>query len=328
MLLSVHLMIYFLPWNHLLALCPLVFCNYILTNFIYAIVFKLFCILKEKFLFYWGFFSLAPKQNFLASHEIPSSILSAQVPGKCLHVLFSCSIFLFSRHLYLLLAVLDPFLNSTFFFLFPLVCMCMLYMVVYGLHASPSVHVEFKEQPWASVLPTLLFWDRLSLLFNTTNPKLMVCEHQRFFCLCLMLPRLTLHGVSGFKIRSSHLCANALTSQQTLISLFKFLLRSLTCDWDTKWQQMPLSFTIMWNLAISISFTTLLTNKMPSTFPGLVSFSLDEEYKDRHISCHMMHKNIFRWSQLFILFFLDVYQFFHSYFISSGIRKVFLYDFA
>lgn len=304
MLLSVHLMIYFLPWNRLLALCPLVFSNYILTNFIYAIVFKLFLYPERKILVLLGiFFFISPQTELscLAWDPFQYSLSSGtrQMPA-CAVLLFHLPFFSASLPL-----AGHPWSISQlyFFFLFPLVCMCMLYMVVYGLHASPSVHVEFKEQPWASVLATLLFWDRLSLLFNTTNPKLMVCEHQRFFCLCLMLPHLTLHGVLGFKIRSSHLCANALTSKQTLISLFKFLLRSLTCDWDTRWEQMPLSFIIMWNLAISISFTTLLTNKMPSTFPGLASFSLDEEYKDRHISCHIMHKNIFRWSQLFILFF-------------------------
>lgn len=87
-----HLMIYFPPWNCLLALCPLASWNYTLTNLIYAIVFKLFCVLKEKFLFYWGFSPLAPKQNFLTSAWDPFRFLSAQVPGKCLGVLFSCSI--------------------------------------------------------------------------------------------------------------------------------------------------------------------------------------------------------------------------------------------
>lgn len=113
---------------------------------------------------------------------------------------------LFSLHLYFLLTILDPFLNSIVLSLFPLVCMCILYMVVYGLHASQSVHVAFKEQPWGSVLPSVLFWDRLSLLFDTTNTRQKVYEHQRFSCLCLMLPHLALHGVSGFKIRSLHLC--------------------------------------------------------------------------------------------------------------------------
>lgn len=86
-----HLMIYFPPWNCLLALCPLASWNYTLTNFIYAIVFKLFCVLKEKFLFYWGFSPLAPKQNFLTSAWDPFqyslSSGTRQMPG-CAVLLF------------------------------------------------------------------------------------------------------------------------------------------------------------------------------------------------------------------------------------------------
>lgn len=92
MLLSVHLMIYFPPWNCLLALCPLASWNYILTNLVYAIIFNIFVSWKKNSCFIDDFLHWPPNRTFLPQHEIPSSILSAQIPGKHLGVLFSCSI--------------------------------------------------------------------------------------------------------------------------------------------------------------------------------------------------------------------------------------------
>lgn len=172
MLVSVNLMTCFPPWNYLLPLCPLLPWTHILTDFIYAIMFKQFCVLSEKCLFNWRFPTLASKQNFLTSTRDPFqySLSSAtrQMPGR--------SVLLFQLLFTLLLGVSTSCWPSLihfstlllFFYSLLLVCMCMLHVVVHDLHTSHGVHMEFREQPWDQFSPFVLFWDRDDLLLFDT----------------------------------------------------------------------------------------------------------------------------------------------------------------
>lgn len=141
-----HLMIYFPPWNCLLALCPLASWNYTLTNLIYAIVFKLFLCPERKVLVLLRIFSIGPqtKLSYLSMRSLSVSLSSGtrQMPG--------CAVLLFHLLLPFLLCISTSCWSSLIHFSTLLIFFySLLFACVYNTWLY-LVYMQVKVSMWSS----------------------------------------------------------------------------------------------------------------------------------------------------------------------------------